>query len=43
VARGTQLTGEMADGTGEPERMVEDNDLSDRQSISTIRSRLPLA
>jgi hypothetical protein len=35
VASGAQLTGETADGTGEPERVVQDDDLGHRQSIST--------
>jgi hypothetical protein len=35
VACGAQLTGETSDGTGEPERVVEDDDLGHRQSIST--------
>jgi hypothetical protein len=38
VARGAQLTGETADGTGEPERVVEDDDLGHRPSINTISS-----
>jgi hypothetical protein len=43
VACGAQVTGETADGTSEPERVVEDDDLGHRRSISTIRSRSPLA
>ena len=42
VACGAQLTGETADGTGEPERVVEDDDVGHRRTISTIHS-LPRA
>ena len=43
VAWGAQLTGETADGTGEAERMVEDDDLGHRRSISTTAPGMPLA